>query len=790
MEKNSLLTFFEVLSSIIKCWVSPKNTISTLVLSMFEDIISVDSQSELGKKKHRALGFFTFNKPSLTRYISCGQITALNTTVIAPVTTQMKWGNYLFSSNKITLFVILILFSTNSFAQVVLPPSDIDCPSKDLEVTGAILPAPANDPCSCSGTRTLQLGIINKTGSDRTSFAMWGKLIRKDASGNTIGLPVSIFACASGIDKLSTKFYTTTATIDVHCNESIDIIDVILAWTSSNNKETCEVLRNNPSTINPKCGRVNSIRVETGVDASFNVINATCTSNGSIQVSPFGGIAPYKVKIGNVERTGIAAGGSTTFSLPAGDYDILLTDNRPCSSTRSRTIGSSSVPTVSAGTAFKKTCADNTNGGSIGETAVTGFSYSWSSSPAGFSSSSANPTVNPTVTTVYTVRKTNSATNCYADASVTVTVENSTPTVSAGTAFKKTCTANTNGGSIGETAVSGFSYSWSSSPAGFSSSSANPTVNPTVTTVYTVRKTNSATDCYADASVTVTVDNSTPIVSAGTAFKKTCTANTNGGSIGETAVSGFSYSWSSNPAGFSSSSANPTVNPTVTTVYTVRKTNSETNCYADASVTVTVDTDSPDTPTFCVVQPSLCSTAKGSVTINSPCGVNYEYSIKNGNTGTWQPAILFDNLNPGDVTGIRVRNKNTGCVSNAASCNASDCVATPCPSTSGKIANTDTKTTAIGAPIEAKTTTVGFDAYPVPFKDQLTIKYKFDYTTDVKIEVFNAQGISVLSKTDTNSYLNKEIALDLKFNRGKEQLYLVKVTTNRGSTTKKIMSSK
>ena len=91
--------------------------------------------------------------------------------------------------------------------------------------------------------------------------------------------------------------------------------------------------------------------------------------------------------------------------------------------------------------------------------------------------------------------------------------------------------------------------------------------------------------------------------------------------------------------------------------------------------------------------------------------------------------------------------------------------------------------------IDAKVESAGFDAYPVPFTDQLTIKYKFDYVTDVKIEVFNAQGIMILSTTDANGYLNKEIALNLSTNVGKEQVYVVKVTTNRGSTVKKVMSS-
>jgi hypothetical protein len=90
----------------------------------------------------------------------------------------------------------------------------------------------------------------------------------------------------------------------------------------------------------------------------------------------------------------------------------------------------------------------------------------------------------------------------------------------------------------------------------------------------------------------------------------------------------------------------------------------------------------------------------------------------------------------------------------------------------------------------ADTEIAGFTASPVPFKDQLTIKYDFDYQSDVKIEVFNAQGNRVLSKADTNSYLNKEVKLNLNVNRGQEQVYVIKLTTNRGSSTKKIMSAR
>jgi hypothetical protein len=89
-----------------------------------------------------------------------------------------------------------------------------------------------------------------------------------------------------------------------------------------------------------------------------------------------------------------------------------------------------------------------------------------------------------------------------------------------------------------------------------------------------------------------------------------------------------------------------------------------------------------------------------------------------------------------------------------------------------------------------KTELAGFTASPVPFKNQLTIRYDFDYQSDVTIEVFNAQGVLVFSKLDTNSYLNKEVTFDIKVNKGQEQVYIIKLTTNQGSSTRKVMSSR
>jgi PKD repeat protein len=245
-----------------------------------------------------------------------------------------------------------------------------------------------------------------------------------------------------------------------------------------------------------------------------------------------------------------------------------------CSLSNSVTVTVNALPAASAGS-NTSICLNKST--TIGATAVTGSTYSWSSSPSGFSSTSANPTVTPSATTTYTVTETNSN-SCVNSNSVTITV-NSLPAAAAGSGSSM-CPGGT--ANIGGTAVSGSTYSWSSSPSGFSSTSANPSVSPTTTTVYTVTETNS-NGCVNSNSVTITVN---PVPSAFTGpAKSICSGNSI--TIGGTAVSGNSYSWTSSPTGFTSSVSNPTVSPTVTTTYTLVESVSS-GCNNTNSVTITV----------------------------------------------------------------------------------------------------------------------------------------------------------------------------------------------------------
>lgn len=573
------------------------------------------------------------------------------------------------------LFVTACMFQGFQLHAQTFPPAT-SCTSKDLELISATLPAPAANPCQCSGTRNLMLGIRNKTGSTRTSFALWGTLKRFNAAGEqvddngiktTAGTP--IFACANQVKANSDNQLQATSgltSITVRCGESLVIENLYLAWTTANSNETCDFLRTNTATLNPKCGTLPSIKIGLGVTADFSVNNATCAANGSLQVFPSGGLGPYKVTVAGTTRTGIVAGSSTTFSLPSGTYNIEVTDSRGCINNNfNRTIGNAAAPDVSGiGGAFTKTCTAFLNGALIGETPATGFTYSWAPTTGLSTANVGNPTANPTTTTTYTVTKTNTATGCTSTKQVLVTVDRAIPGISdIGYGFTKTCSDFPNGTYIGESPVIGFTYAWVSNTGLSDANIGNPLANPDATTTYTVTKTSTTNGCSNTKQVVVTVDQAKPSISSiGGAFTKTCIANTNGGTIGESGQTGFTYAWTSVPSGFTASSADPNVNPQRTTNYTVRKTNPSNGCYAEATVTVTVNNTLPDVSSIGGEFTKTCVLKTSGADIGETPVTGFTYS--------WSPAaglsaytIGNPNANPTTTTTYTVTKTETatGC---------------------------------------------------------------------------------------------------------------------------------
>jgi len=321
-------------------------------------------------------------------------------------------------------------------------------------------------------------------------------------------------------------------------------------------------------------------------------------------------------------------------------YRVLVTN--ACGTTVTSdavTLTVNALPVVNAGTAFTKTCVANTSGATIGETAEAGHTYSWSPSTGLSSATASNPTANPTATTTYTVTKTNTASGCTATGTVTVTVNNSAISVNAGTAFTKTCVANTSGAAIGETAEAGHTYSWSPSTGLSSATASNPTANPTATTTYTVTKTNTASGCTATGTVTVTVDNQAPTVSV-SANQAICA----GSSATITASGATSYVWD-NSLGTASS---VTVSPGTSTTYQVTGTAAN-GCTNTDQVVVTVNA----LPTVNAgADQTVC--AGTSVTLSGSGANTYSWNNSVTNGTAFTPA----STNTYTVTGT---NTTTGC---------------------------------------------------------------------------------------------------------------------------------
>jgi hypothetical protein len=190
---------------------------------------------------------------------------------------------------------------------------------------------------------------------------------------------------------------------------------------------------------------------------------------------------------------------------------------------------------------------------------------------------------NQTTAGTYTVVATNTTTTCTQNmtGSATITI-NVLPAAVAGANRAICLNAST---TIGAASVPGSTYSWTSVPAGFTSTAANPTVSPLVNTTYTVVETITATGCTNTHSVVVIV-NALPAAVAGADRAICLNAST---TIGAAAVPGSTYSWTSVPAGFTSTAANPTVSPTVNTTYTVVETITATGCTNAHSIAVTVN---------------------------------------------------------------------------------------------------------------------------------------------------------------------------------------------------------
>ena len=198
------------------------------------------------------------------------------------------------------------------------------------------------------------------------------------------------------------------------------------------------------------------------------------------------------------------------------------------------------------------------------------YSYKWYF-PDGDSTTVANPTVQPTVTSTYTCRVSdgyNHSTNTITVTVIPLPVANAGPDVSISNGTYIFLNGSATGGS------GSYSYTWSPADKLLNSNVQSPqTINLTNTVVYSLSVSDLGTGCLSNnvANVTVTVTggslNVTPVATPNwicLGDSAQLHASAGGGNVGN-----YTYTWGSNPPGFTSDIPDPIVWPDVNTTYSV-----------------------------------------------------------------------------------------------------------------------------------------------------------------------------------------------------------------------------
>jgi len=219
----------------------------------------------------------------------------------------------------------------------------------------------------------------------------------------------------------------------------------------------------------------------------------------------------------------------------------------------------------------------NIGGSPTASYGIPGYTYLWDSSPAGFTSTDANPLVSPSVTTTYTVTVTdaNASTSTSSMNVFVLPIPSATATSNSPVCIDGAITLT--GGDNGMT-----SYSWTG-PDGFTSTDQSPTVTNSATSAmtgnYVLTISNGA--CTNMDSTMVTV-NPLPIAEAGSDVT-IC----QGTSTSLNATGGATYSWSPVTGLTNPNTGTPVASPATTTSYTVTVT-SAVGCTATDSLLITV----------------------------------------------------------------------------------------------------------------------------------------------------------------------------------------------------------
>ncbi|RLD68163.1 MAG: hypothetical protein DRI84_00490 [Bacteroidetes bacterium] len=479
---------------------------------------------------------------------------------------------------------------------------------------------------------------------------------------------------------------------------------------SVTNTSGCSASATQAITVNAK--PVVSLSNLPSVCGSSSIVNLT-------QGSPYGGTYSGTGVSGSIFNPAVAGVGSHSIIY-------LFTDGNSCTNSDTNTIIVSSSPTANAGvdqfinSGGSATLVGSASGGS------STYTYLWS--PASLltaTTSASTTTISMTASTLFTFKVTDSQTACSDSDQVVVNVSGGPLSAVINVGSSPICFGDPSTlTALGTGGTGTYTYQWSSSPAGFTSTLASPVVYPTVTTVYILQLTDGV-DTVNASSQFVVVD-ALPIITMPNDTSLCQTA-----SITLDAGGGYAaYAWSDGSLQQTTQAVGANL-PLGITIYYVNVTNTI-GCTAYDSIAVDVKT-APNADLG--KDTSVCK--KGVILLDAGNG----YSQYLWSTGASTQTIPVDgSIGIGTYTyWVQVWS-------------APDCY---------DIDSVDVSVMDCDAIIENEND-YKIKVYPNPSKGLITVDIKGNVKDKIELTLYNAQGQLVYNKSIDYSSSHKLIKIDIR----------------------------
>lgn len=301
------------------------------------------------------------------------------------------------------------------------------------------------------------------------------------------------------------------------------------------------------------------------------------------------------------------------------------------------------------------------------------YNYTWSSSPAGYTSTIQNPVVNDATQSAFYVSTAMNTYGCTTPAPAVPVTINPLPGDNAGSDVL-TCSAQAI--EIGSNPLSGRTYSWTPSTGLSAANISNPQAAPVSTTTYTLTETIVATGCSSTNAVQVGIRPSTTIVTQPNVPLALC-AGSGSASISVIANGeNLSYQWQRNGAPLSASTVYQGVGLATLTVQNPATTDAGNfsvvitgtcGTVSSNSVALTVNSPAVVSASISASSTTICSGASVTFNANPTNGgtsPTYQWQVNGTNVGTNSPTFTSTTLtNSAQVRCIIT--SNAACVSDA-----------------------------------------------------------------------------------------------------------------------------